>query len=94
MTSLRESGWLKRVLEVQVSDHTYTVKYTGRGLGREAVFVDGLKVAGGASWLWFIPRFEFEIDSKEAVVEVRVNPWLTIRRFSFSLDGEIQYSEP
>lgn len=94
MLELKNSGWLLRVFEVSTCDGKYTVEYNGRGIGNEWVLVNGKRMAGRTSWIWFIPRFDFHLGSKQAVIEVNIRPWLRICRFSFSLDGEVLYSEP
>lgn len=93
MTTLIEKAWLRRVLRVSTSEGEYVVKYDGRGIGWEAVYVGNKKVSGGRSWVWFIPRFDFKLGTVEAIVRVRVWPWLSIRQFSFSLNGVVEYGE-
>ena len=92
-TTLIEKTWLRRVLQVSTSEGEYIVKYDGRGFGWEAVFVGDQKVSGGRSWVWFIPRFDFKLGTAEAMIQVRVWPWLSMRRFSFSLNGVVEYGE-
>ncbi|MDY6835480.1 MAG: hypothetical protein SVY53_11845 [Chloroflexota bacterium] len=91
---LINSGWLLRVFEISTCNGNFIVEYNGRGIGNEWVLVDGKRVAGRTSWIWFIPRFDFQLDSKQAVIEVHIRPWLRIYKFSFSLNGEVLYSEP
>ncbi len=93
MTTLIESTWLRRVLQVSTSEGEYVVTYDGRTIGSEAIFVGRQQVAGGTSWVWFIPRFEFKLGTAEAIVLVRVWPWVAIREFSFSLNGVVEYYE-
>ncbi len=71
----------------------YNVIYQGRGIGHESVLVDGAVALRLVSFLWFAPRFPFRIGSHDAAIEVRIWPWLAIRSFRLSVDGEAVYSE-
>ena len=94
--SLIESTWLRRLIRLR-QPIDVNIEYNGRGIGSEAVLVNGLVVSRRTSLLWFTPRFEFVIDSPEgpiaAAVEVRVWPWLQIRKIRFTVQGDCVYSE-
>jgi hypothetical protein len=90
---LKHKGWLRRVLTVTTPEASYTVEYSGRGLGYETVSVDHEVVAGGTSVRWFIPRFEFALGARPAVVEVRVWPWFAVRSLSLFVGGTLLYQE-
>lgn len=93
---LIERTWLKRVFEVTLDDsgqRPYKVVYHGRGIGYEAISVDGAIVSRHTSLLWFVPHFPFRIGGQDATIDVRVWPWFAIRSFRLSIDGETLYSE-
>ncbi len=92
---LVEQSWLKRVLEVSLDDteRPYHVTYQGRGIGYEGVLVDGVIAARQTSYFWFVPRFPFRLSDQDAVIEVRVWPWLALRSLRLSVNGETLYSE-
>jgi hypothetical protein len=93
---LIESGWLYRSVYL-APPYDLIVEYNGRGLGHETVLVDGTVVSRMTSLLWFVPRFEFQIGPDDApfdaVVEVRVWPWLCIRKFRILVGEECVYRE-
>jgi hypothetical protein len=90
---LREKGWLKRVLDVELDNGVFVVEYSGVGVGYEAVWVNGREVARPTSWLWFVPRIEFALGMLPAAVEVRVWPWLMIRSFRLIVDGIVVFAD-
>ena len=91
--TLTQNMWLYRALEIQTDEGLFYIEYVGNEIGKEYVKVNGEVVAGGKSWLWFIPSFEFAIGSKTACIDVRVWPWLMIKSFTFAIEGVEAYSE-
>jgi hypothetical protein len=91
--ALIRSSWLRRVLEVRTDDGWFLVEYNGRGLGYESVWVNGELALSSTSLMWFVPRFDFSLGPRPAVVEVRVWPWLTIRSFRLTVDDVVLYAE-
>lgn len=93
---LAESGWLRRCIQLLTPIGT-TIEYNGRGFGFESVLVDQIIVIRETSRLWFIPRFDFEIEVENGPVpvsvEVRVWPWLCIRKFRLLVGTKCVYSE-
>lgn len=93
---LIERTFLKRVFEVSLDDseqRPFTVVYQGRGFGNESVLVDGAVAARYGSYLWFVPHLPFRIGGRDAEIDVRVWPWLAIRSFRLSIDGDVLYME-
>jgi hypothetical protein len=88
-----KKSWLRRIFNVEIDGQTYQLEYYGRGGGYEHVILNGLVVAGGRSWLWYIPHFEFAIEEKLCILKVRVWPWMRLRSLSIEIDGEIVHTE-
>jgi hypothetical protein len=65
----------------------------GSRMGYELVQVHPGKRSHKMSWLWFVPRFEFDVGGHPAVVEVRVAPWLAVWTFSLQIDDIVVYDE-
>ncbi len=84
---------LTRDLSVVTSEGVFDLKYDGRGMGYEEVLVDSKTAKRTISVWWYVPRFEFNIGNKNAVVKVGVSPLLKISRFNLEIDGKIIYSE-
>jgi hypothetical protein len=74
-----------------VSDHY--VKYGGRGIGHETVYVDGIPVSSSISLFWFTPRFEFSVGGQKAVLKVRISPWLTVQSLQLFIGDSLEYAE-
>jgi hypothetical protein len=91
--TLKESSGLRRLLDVVTPEGFYFVEYNGSGMGYETVLVNGKVVCQPSSLLWFVPRFEFKLGRRRAVIEVRVWPWLRISSFRLRIDGELVYEE-
>ncbi len=93
--SLNKKSWLRRVIGVDCGpdQRGFRVEYNGRRPGYEQVAVDGRVVCRRISWKWLVPLFEFQLDGVEAIVRVRVSPWLTIRSFALIIAGVRVYSE-
>ncbi len=89
---LVKRGWLRRTLEVEMSDGMHLVDYDGAGFGYEQVNVDG-SIIRIPSFSWYVPCFEFKLGGWPSVVEVGVHPWLTIRSFALRVNEEVLYSE-
>jgi hypothetical protein len=90
--TLVKRGWLRRTLEVEMSDGMHLVDYDGTGLGYEQVNVDGFIVRILSFW-WYVPRFDFKLGGWPSVVEVGVHPWLTLRSFALRVNEQVLYSE-
>ena len=92
---LVRSFWLFREFRVIIEPDvlSYQVIYNGRGKGCEYVYVNGEKAAGGRSWLWFVPSFEFHLGNLPAALYVRVWPWLAVRSLKLVVDGQALYEE-
>lgn len=93
LANLIEKKRLTRSLSVITSDGVFDVEYDGNGLGYEQVLVNGETAQKTISVWWYVPKFEFPIGNKNAVVKVGVSPLLKIRRFSLTIDGETVYAE-
>jgi hypothetical protein len=91
--SLVERAWLWRRFWVETDSRVYDVIYNGRGLFYEEVLVDGHVMLRRLSWLWFVPHFEFQLDRHQVAIDVRVWPWLKIRRFRLAIDRMAVYEE-
>jgi hypothetical protein len=92
--TLKESSGLRRLLDVVTPEGVFFVEYNGSGMGYETVLVNGRVVCQPHSLLWFVPRFEFRLGRRSAVIEVRVWPWLRMSSFRLRIDGELVYEEP
>src|SRR5579883_326396 len=91
--TLELRSWLRRRLWVETPEGLFIVEYSGRGLGYESVWINDMRAPGPCTGAWFVPRFDFDLCSACAAVEVRVWPWLTIRSFHLVVAGEVLYSE-
>jgi hypothetical protein len=91
--TLRKKTWLFREWSVVTSAGEQTVSYDGRRYGYEFVRVNGSVVIKTRSWVWFIPKFEFQIGDIPARVDVRVWPWFALRAIRLQVADEICYSE-
>lgn len=91
--TLELRSWLRRRLRVETLEGVFVVEYSGRGFGYESVWIDGVRAPGSNTGAWFVPRFDFDLGSAYAAVEVRVWPWLTIRSFHLVVAGEVLYEE-
>jgi hypothetical protein len=89
---IRES-WLFREWEVDANHKLFRIAYDGRGFGFESIQKDGIAILRTPSYLWFVPRFEFEVDGLPFSVDVRVWPWLQIRAIRLAISGKAVYSE-
>ena len=96
-TKLFKKSWLCRTLVIESKGEDFLdkcyVKYDGRGMGNEKVYVDGTCVCSVKSWVWFSPRFEFPINGQRASMEVRVSPWLTVQSLKLLVNNSLEYSE-
>jgi hypothetical protein len=90
---LEASSWLCRTLRVDIADAHFVVRYNGRTIGYETVWVNGERAKVTPSWLWFVPLFQFRIGSLPARVEVHVWPWLAFRSFHLIVEDEVLYGE-
>lgn len=89
-------GWLLRQIRLS-GDISAVVEYSGRGMGYESVRVNGIPVAESASFAWFTPRFDFELETPHGklptALEVRVAPWLDISGLQVAVAGVLVYAE-
>jgi hypothetical protein len=92
-TSLLEKRWLFRVINLTTSKGNFKVTYFGKGMGYECVFINDELVSKQDSSLWYVPKFNFNYQGMNISVNVRIYPWLTIRKFWIEVDNKIVYSE-
>lgn len=90
---LVERRWLFRVVNLTTSKGTFKITYFGRGAGYECVFVNDDLVSKQDSHLWYVPKFAFKFQGMNISVNVRIYPWLTIRKFWIEIDNRTVYSE-
>ena len=90
---LKSSSWLRRTIEVRFETANYVVEYSGWGFAYETVRVNGKTAARPRSWCWFVSYIEFPIGDAQAAVEISVWPWLAIRLFKLTVNGEPVYEE-
>ncbi|MEX0727288.1 MAG: hypothetical protein WD065_13525 [Planctomycetaceae bacterium] len=88
-----EQSWLRRVVDVHIGDKSYVIEYNGRGFGFETVNVNGKIASRATSWFWFVPHFDFEIDSIFLAIDVRVGLPLIIRSFVLTIENNVVYEE-
>ncbi|MEM6655551.1 MAG: hypothetical protein AAF596_07100 [Planctomycetota bacterium] len=73
------------------------VEYSGRGLGYDAVRVDGRVAVWRWKWVWFVPRFDFHVllddGSIPAVLTVEIGWSLRINRLTIEVDDQLVYEE-
>ena len=97
---LLEKSWLYRTLIVEESNENlgdvatvHYIKYDGRGIGNEKIYVDRVLVKSSTSLLWFTPRFQFSIGEHKAILEIRVLPWLSVQYLRLFLNNSLEYAE-
>lgn len=90
---LIEKRWLLRIVNLITSKGNIKIAYFGRGLGYECVFVNDELASKKESFLWYVPKFSFNFKGMNISVNIRIYPWLTIRRFWIEVDNKIVYSE-
>ncbi len=90
---LLEKRWLMRVVNLATSKGNFKVTYFGKGIGYECVFVNDELVSRKDSQLWYVPNFSFNYQGLNFSVNVRVYPWMTIRKFWIEIDNKTVYSE-
>lgn len=88
---LARYGWLRRTIELTLSDRLHVVEYSGIGL-YDRVSIDGVAVRKFC-WYWFVPRFEFRIGERLGIAEVRVWPWCCLRSLVLRVDEQVVYAE-
>ena len=92
-SNLVQKGWLKRVIEIPRINETFT--YSGRGIGTEKCIIAEEEFVAQSVYGWFVPEFKFSYRGNDFNVQARVWPWpwLGLRSFSISIDGNLVYSE-
>lgn len=90
---LVERRWLFRTVNLTTSKGDFKITYFGKGTGYECVFVNDELVSKKDSHLWYVPELDFNFQGMNISVNVRVYPWLTIRKFWIEVDKNIVYSE-
>jgi hypothetical protein len=90
--SLLKSGWVKRVLEVTTPEGAFLVEYNGRGMGYETVSVNGERVARSSAQA-LSKRFEFDLGSRRAAIEVTLSICLTVRALHLIVGEEVVYCD-
>jgi hypothetical protein len=90
---LVERRWLFRVVNLTTSKGNFKITYFGKGMSYECVFVNDELVSKQDSHLWYVPKFNFKYQGMNISVNVRVYPWLTIRKFWIEVDNNTVYSE-
>lgn len=90
---LIEKRWLFRVVDLTTSKGSFKITYFGKGMGYECVFVNDDLLSKQDSNLWYVPKFNFNHQGMKISVNVRVYPWLTIRKFWIEVDNNVVYSE-
>lgn len=86
-------SWLYRAWEVVTPEGRFRVDYDGRGAGVEIVLVQGKVVVSAQNRYGLAPRFDFQLGSQAALIEVRVWPWLWLRSIRLSIGGQIVCEE-
>jgi hypothetical protein len=82
-----------RRFEVETPEGTFDLIYKGFGAGYEEVLVNGQRAAAKQTVFWFCPKFDFQIGSSPAVLEVRVWVWLKIKSLRLTVAGQTIYVE-
>ena len=90
---LLESRWLFRSVNLETNKGNFKITYFGKGIGYECVFVNEELVSKKDSKLWYVPKFNFKHKGVNFSINVRVYPWLTIRKFWIDIDNQTVYSE-
>lgn len=88
-----EKKWLYRKFLLNIGNSSYSLEYSGWGMGYELVILDGKAIAGGISSPWFIPSFPFNVDEHKVLLNIRVWPWFAIKSLNILIDGQNVYSE-
>ena len=84
---------LQRAVEVTLPEGIFHVEYIGSGIGYESVRVRPGATVRKTSFRWFVPRFDFEVGGRRAVVGVRVALWLAVCSFALRIDDVVIYEE-
>ena len=73
------------------------IEYNARGLGYDAVRVDGRTVVWRWKWVWFVPRFDFTLtaagETAPAALTVEVGLSLQITRLTIEINDRTVYDE-
>lgn len=90
---LVKKQWLFREVNLKTSKGSFKITYFGKGMGYECVFVNEELVSKKDSAFWYVPNFNFNYQDINFSVNVRVYPWLTIRKFWIEVNNITVYSE-
>lgn len=93
IANLIEKKWLWRTLHVVTDEGIFEVVYNGKGVGFEEILVEGKTANRTTSWLWYVPKFNFNLGNSEAQIKVKVSPLLQISSFDLTIAGKTVYSE-
>lgn len=95
LANLMQSSWLCRTWDVSTPERTFVIQCYGRGIGYEAVSVDGSIVVLARSWglSWITPRVEFSLEQTPCFLEIRIWPWLSVRSLRLAIGGHVCYEE-
>lgn len=91
--NLVQSGRLIREWEITDGPRSCRLTYNGNGTGYESVLINNQILKKTRSWLWCVPRFDFQVYDMPAVIEVRVWPWLVIRAIRLKISDQIFHQE-
>lgn len=90
---LVRKGLLFREVQVMTQEGEFLVTYDGRGAGYESVSINQCLAQRQSSMAWFAPEFFFTLGMSQAMLKVKVWPWLGFRSFKLWIDGECVYGE-
>lgn len=95
-SKLVAQGLLYRKVAVEAPVEA-TVEFHGRSM-HDRVLLNGQVVAQRVSWWRITPRLEFVVATDagpcQGRVELRVWPWLALRRFRVIIANHVVYAEP
>jgi hypothetical protein len=98
---LIEKKWFHRVIAVACDDASFLIRYNGRGLGTEYVYVDDVLVVRRSRGNWLMSHgFRFSIGERHwAALSVAIPWWCEVFPFSdlsfmrLEVDGVTVYQE-
>ena len=93
IATLIEKKWLYRSFTVLTNEGVFDVEYDGNGMGYEEILVNGEIAIRKPSVWWYVPRFDFDLGSHKARVDVSISMFMQIKSFSLSVNGSDVYAE-